>query len=67
MKLAFNQGLQILRTLHAQNDMGQGDYEQRILEAGWVDTRETNREGPVGVKRGGWQLASMKLWVGSRP
>lgn len=47
--------------------MGQGDYEQRILEAGWVDRRETNREGPVGVKRGGWQLASMKLWVGSRP
>ena len=45
--------------------MGQGDYEQRILEAGWVDRRESNREGPVGVKRGSWQLASMKLGVGS--
>ena len=47
--------------------MGQGDYEQRILEAGWVDRQKSNRVGPVGVKRGGWHLASMKLWVGSGP
>ena len=61
-------GLQVPSALQAQNGMRQGDYEQGILGDGWVDRQERNREGQVGVRRGGGQLlASMRLWMGSGP
>lgn len=45
----------------------QRDYGHGALGDGWVDRQESNREGQVRVGRGGWQLASMRLWVGLGP